>query len=309
MSLQGVPRPTPLPRPGGGLGLLVRRVPAYLRLTKPNIVVLLLVTALAGALAGGKGTAPWGTVLAVLVGGALCAGSANAFNSILDWHIDRRMARTRGRPIPAGQVQRRPAFLFALALGAVSLLVFALGTNPLATALAAAALVYYVVGYSLYLKPRTPQNIVIGGGAGAFPPLIGWTAVTGTLDPPAVFLFLTIFFWTPPHFWALSLVLKEDYARAGVPMLPVVAGEEETRAQISLYSLALLALSLIPSALGYFGWVYLVGVGLLGMGMVALAERLRRRPSLRTARLLYRYSDLYLAFYFLVLVADRALAP
>jgi len=300
--------PSAFPQPVRNPGLPWERALAYLRLTKPNIIVLLLVTALAGALAGAGEAIPWRRVVTVLVGGALCSASANTLNSVLDWDLDRQMTRTRGRPIPSGQVGRRSALLFGLALGTVSLAVFALGTGPTPTLLAGIALAYYVVGYSLFLKRRTPQNIVIGGGAGAFPPVIGWTAVTGSLDPPAVFLFLIIFLWTPPHFWALSLVLKEDYSRAGVPMLPVVMGEEETRVQISLYSAALLGLSLLPSALGYFGWVYLVGVAVLGLGLLALAERLRRRPSLRTARLLYRYSDLYLALYFLLLVADRALA-
>jgi protoheme IX farnesyltransferase len=288
------------PSPGAALrGLFL--------LTKPRILVLLLITTLAGMLAAGGGKVPWEKVAITLMAGALCAGGANALNSFLDRRIDARMARTRGRPLPAGVVEPYEALGFGIGLGAISLAVFALWVNPVSAVLAGLAFAYYVVVYTLLLKLRTPQNIVLGGAAGAFPPLIGWTAVTGRVEPAALFLFLIVFFWTPPHFWPLAILAKEDYRAAGVPMLPVVAGERAAALQVLLYSLILLGVTLLPVALRLFGVVYLGAALLLGALMVALALHLYRSPHGKRAALLYRYSSLYLALLFLAVVLDRSL--
>jgi len=287
---------------------------AYVALTKPNIIVLLLVTTLAGMLAAGRGTvSPW-LAVATLVGGYLCAGGASALNSYLDRDIDPLMERTRKRPLPSHRVGERQALGFGLLLGVLSIALFASLVDVLSAVLAAVAFLYYVLGYTWYLKRRTPQNIVIGGAAGAFPPTIGWTAVTGSLEPAAVFLFLVVFFWTPPHAWALSLLVKDEYAKAQVPMLPVVAGVRETTWQILLYSVSLVGVTLLPVGLGLFGPLYLGGALALGLPFLAMAWQVHRNcsgklgaePDERLTRRLYKFSTLYLAVYFLVLVLDRA---
>lgn len=280
---------------------------AYVALTKPNIIVLLLVTTLAGMLAAGRGTAsPW-LVVATLGAGYLCAGGASTINSYLDRDIDPLMERTRRRPIPSRRIGARQALWFGLTLGAVSVAIFALFVNVLSAVLAGVAFAYYVLGYTWYLKRRTPQNIVIGGAAGAFPPLIGWTAVTGALEPASAFLFLVIFFWTPPHAWALALLVKDEYGKAQVPMLPVVMGVRETTWQMLLYSVSLLGVTLLPVALGLFGPLYLAGALALGLPFLALAVRVHRKPDLKLTRQMYKYSTVYLALFFLVLVLDRVL--
>ena len=288
---------------GPGLRVLL----AYVALTKPNIIVLLLVTTLAGMLAAGRGTAsPW-LVVATLGAGYLCAGGASTINSYLDRDIDPLMERTRRRPIPSRRIGARQALWFGLTLGAVSVAIFALFVNVLSAVLAGVAFAYYVLGYTWYLKRRTPQNIVIGGAAGAFPPLIGWTAVTGALEPASAFLFLVIFFWTPPHAWALALLVKDEYGKAQVPMLPVVMGVRETTWQMLLYSVSLLGVTLLPVALGLFGPLYLAGALALGLPFLALAVRVHRKPDLKLTRQMYKYSTVYLALFFLVLVLDRVL--
>ena len=279
----------------------------YFRLAKPNIMVLLLLTTLAAMLAAGRGSLSWGLALATLLAGGLASAGAATLNSLLDQDVDAVMARTRGRPLPAGRVSRAGALRAGITFSLLSLVLFVAFVNLTSAVLTAVALAYYVLFYSVYLKRRTPQNIVIGGAAGAFPPLIGWTAVTGTVEPEALFLFLIIFFWTPPHAWALTLLAKDDYARAGIPMLPVARGEPETRRQILLYSISLLALTVIPSGLRLFGLVYLGTALLLGLLFVAMATSLYRFPDLGRVRRLYRFSTLYLALFFLGLVLDRTL--
>ncbi|MBI2912125.1 MAG: protoheme IX farnesyltransferase [Chloroflexi bacterium] len=279
----------------------------YLRLAKPNIMVLLLLTTLAAMLAAGRGSLSWGLALATLVAGGLASAGAATLNSLLDQDLDAVMARTRGRPLPSGRVSRAGALRAGITFSLLSLVLFIAFVNLTSALLTAVALAYYVLFYSVYLKRRTHQNIVIGGAAGAFPPLIGWTAVTGTVEPEALFLFLIIFFWTPPHAWALTLLAKDDYVRAGIPMLPVARGEPETRRQILLYSISLLALTLIPSGLRLFGPVYLGIALLLGLLFVAMATSLYRSPDLARVRRLYRFSTLYLALFFLGLVLDRTL--
>ena len=279
---------------------------AFFWLTKPNIIALLLISTLAGMLAAAGGAVPWTTTLAVLGGGFLCAGGAGAMNSYLDRNRDVAMRRTSWRPIPSGRVSPRAAFVFSVAISLLSLPLF-LTVNTLVAGLSAVAWAYYVFFYSGYLKTRTTQNIVIGGAAGAFPPLIGWVAVTGALDIPGVILFLIVFFWTPPHAWALAIVMKEEYRQVNVPMLPVVRGDAETSRQSLLYTILLVTLTVLPFALGYFGVIYLAGVLALGGLLLWLAVKLYRSPGRPAAMRLYRYSTIYLALLFLALALDRAL--
>ena len=279
---------------------------AFFWLTKPNIIVLLLISTLAGMLAAAGGAVPWTTAFAVLGGGFLCAGGAGAMNSYMDRDRDVAMRRTSRRPIPSGRVSPRAAFVFSIAISLLSLPLF-LTVNTLVAALSAVAWVYYVFIYSGYLKERTTQNIVIGGAAGAFPPLIGWVAVTGALDVPGVLLFMIVFLWTPPHAWALAIMMKEEYRQVNVPMLPVVRGEAETGRQSLLYTIVLLAFTILPFALGYFGLLYFAGALAFGAPLLWLAAKLYRSPGKPAAIRLYRYSTLYLALLFLVLALDRAL--
>jgi protoheme IX farnesyltransferase len=287
------------------LPLIGHTIKVYFQLTKPRIALLLLISTAGGMLAAGGGSVSWGTGIAVLVGGYLCAGGAAAMNCYLDRELDLAMERTRNRPLPSGQVAPRNGLAFSIAISLLSVPLF-LMVSPMILVLGIAAWTYYVLVYSVYLKRRTPQNIVIGGAAGAFPPLIGWTAVAGSIDLSAIFLFLTVFFWTPPHAYALMLVLKEDYRRARVPMLPVVKGDRETGRQIILYSVALLAVTVMPAALGLFGLLYLAAAIFLGVILLALAVKLYYSLERTWARRLFRYSSLYLALLFLVLVLDRS---
>ena len=285
---------------------LTRTAAAFFWLTKPNIIALLLISTLAGMLAAAGGAVPWTTTLAVLGGGFLCAGGAGAMNSYLDRNRDVAMRRTSWRPIPSGRVSPRAAFVFSVAISLLSLPLF-LTVNTLVAGLSAVAWAYYVFFYSGYLKTRTTQNIVIGGAAGAFPPLIGWVAVTGALDIPGVLLFLIVFFWTPPHAWALAIVMKEEYRQVNVPMLPVVRGDAETSRQSLLYTILLVTLTVLPFALGYFGVLYLAGALALGGLLLWMAVKLYRSPGRPAAMRLYRYSTIYLALLFLALALDRAL--
>ena len=277
---------------------------AYFWLMKPNIIVLLLVTTVAAMLAaGGRSLSSW-LVLTTLIGGFLCAGGANAMNSYLDYDIDGQMRRTRWRPLPTGRLDRTSAFRFAVVVSVLSILVFYWFVNLISAVLAAVALFYYVVVYSAWLKRRSIHNIVIGGAAGAFPPVIGWTAVTGEIDFAAIAMFLIIFFWTPPHAWALTLLAKDDYQRVHVPMLPVVHGEAETRRQILLYSFLLVAVTLLPAGLRVFGLFYLAAAVVLGAIFLVYAINLYRAPSMERVRQVYKYSSLYLALFFAALVVD-----
>src|SRR4051812_34670906 len=245
-----------------------------------------------------------GLIAATCLGGYLSAGGAGAVNHYWDRDLDARMARTANRPVPSGRVAPLSALLFGCGLSALSFAWLTATVNVLAASLALSGFVGYTVIYTMWLKRRTPQNIVIGGAAGAVPPLVGWAAVTGGLDGTALYLFAIVFFWTPPHFWALALLMKDEYAKVGVPMLPVVRGERETRRQILLYALLLYAVSQLPFCAGGFGTTYLAGSLVLGAGMIGGAVRLLRRADRRAALSLYLFSLAYLALLFVSMVAD-----
>lgn len=279
----------------------------FFALTKPLIVGLLLITTLGGMVAGGRAWPAPGLAFWTLLGGSLAAGGSGVINQYIDREIDRHMQRTARRPLAAGRVTPAEALAFGLALCLLSYYVMAGFVNLLAALLSLAGIVYYVIVYSVLLKRRTVQNIVIGGGAGAIPPLVGWAAATGTLDWAALFLFLLIFLWTPPHFWALAIVRQKDYARAGVPMLPVVHGEKETRKQIWLYTLALVALSWVMRFLGVAGNFYFAAAVVLGIWLIYGAWRVWRKEGNKVAWQMYRWSSMYLFFLFLALMIDRAL--
>jgi protoheme IX farnesyltransferase len=276
----------------------------YLALTKPVILSLLLMTTLAGMIVGGHGVPPVGAILWTLLGGALAAGGASALNQYTDRDLDAQMMRTRRRPIPAGRLDPARVLTFGLVLCTLAFYTLAIFVNLLSALLALAGMIYYVVLYGLVLKRSTVQNIVVGGGAGAIPPLVGWAAATGSLDLRALFLFAVVFFWTPAHFWALALLRQKDYERAGVPMLPVVYGEREARFQILLYALQVVLLTLILSTVQSTGWVYLTSAAILGAGLLTHAVRLWRRGGARLAWSMYRYSSIYLALLFAALIAD-----
>ena len=277
----------------------------YLVLTKPRIMSLLLLTAAAGMFAGASGVPDLGKLAALLVGGALASGGASALNHLLDRDLDALMGeRTRARPVAAGRVAPPRALEFGLVLSALSFVLLASVINLLTALLAMAGTLGYVLVYTGWLKRTTPQNIVIGGAAGAIPPLVGWAAARGDLTLPALFLFLIVFFWTPPHFWALALLIKRDYAAAGIPMLPVVRGDRETVRQILLYSLVLAAVTLLPFLWGGAGVVYLAVALLLDACFVAMALRLRRHITRARAGTLFHFSLLYLALLFVMLAID-----
>jgi heme o synthase len=276
---------------------------AYVGLMKPHVTVLLLGTTLAAMAVAGLPSLP--VVLATLVGGALAAGSANALNCYWDRDIDQVMSRTRRRALPSQQVGEKQALGFGVSLGVASFALLSVVVNLLAALLALAAIGFYVGIYTMWLKRTTPQNIVIGGAAGAVPVLVGWAASTGRVGPPALCMFLIIFLWTPPHFWALSLVLRKDYERAGVPMLPVVRGDAETRKQIVLYMIALLLGSLTLFFIGTLGWFYLVAALLSGGALLYYAIRLTRTRTLADARAFFWFSNYYLALLFAAMVIDH----
>jgi protoheme IX farnesyltransferase len=274
----------------------------YVELTKPKVQSLLLLTTIATMYIAGDPSPA--LVALTCLGGYLSAGGAGAVNHFLDRDIDERMARTARRPIPSGRVRPHAALVFGCALAALSLLELSLAVNPLAAALSFAGFLGYVFVYTLWLKRRSPQNIVIGGAAGAVPPLVGWAAATGSVSGTALILFFIVFFWTPAHFWSLSLLMHGDYARAGVPMLPVVRGVQETRRQILLYAVLLYAVTQLPYCAGRFGAIYLAGSLSLGLAFIAGAVRLYRRADRRSALQLYLFSLGYLALLFCAMVAD-----
>ena len=277
----------------------------YVTLTKPRVQLLLLLTTVATMEVAGSPSI--GLILLTLLGGALSAGGAGAVNHWYDRDIDVQMARTATRPIPAGRISPRAALTFGIALAALSFAELSLTVNVVAALLALSGFLGYVFVYTLWLKRSTPQNIMIGGAAGAVPPLVGWAAVTGGLDGSALYLFAIVFYWTPPHFWALSLLMKDEYAKVNVPMLPVVRGEDETRRQITLYSVLLVAITLLPFAGRLFDGLYAAAAGVLGGIFLWLAVRLQRNPDRRAALRLYLYSLLYLALLFAAMVADAKL--
>ena len=278
----------------------------YVTLTKPRIMVLLLITAAGGMAVGAEGLPGAGLALATLGGLALACGGASALNHVLDRDIDTRMRRTAGRPVAAGRVHPARALEFGLALSGLSFVVLTSFVNVLAALLALAGNLFYVLVYTRWLKRSTPQNIVIGGAAGAVPPLVGWAAATGNLTVPALFLFLIVFFWTPPHFWALALLIKRDYAEAGVPMLPVVRGERQTARSIVLYSLVLVGVTLLPVVWRTLGAIYLGSALGLGLVFLVLALALQRETTPVRARRLFSYSLAYLALLFVAMVVDPA---
>jgi protoheme IX farnesyltransferase len=295
-----------LPAAQLGLAPRTRRLLGdYIELTKPKVQSLLLLTTITTMYVAGDPSVL--LVALTCLGGYLSAGGAGAINHYFDRDIDARMPRTAGRPVPAGRISPTAALAFGCALACLSVLELSLAVNPLAAALSFAGFLGYVFVYTFWLKRRTPQNIVIGGAAGAVPPLVGWAAVTNSVSGTAVMLFFIVFFWTPPHFWSLSLLMKDEYRKVGVPMLPVVRGERETRRQILLYAVLLYAVTQLPFCAGGFGVIYLLSSLTLGLGFIAGAVVLYRRADRRSALRLYLYSLAYLALLFCAMVADAHL--
>jgi protoheme IX farnesyltransferase len=274
----------------------------YFTLTKPKVQLLLLLTTITTMYVAGDPSVA--LVAATVLGGFLSAGGAGAFNHWYDRDIDAQMGRTANRPVPAGRISPRAALIYAFALQIASFAVLWGAANLLAAILALLGFVWYTLVYTVWLKRRSPQNIVIGGAAGAVPPLVGWAAVTGSVAPDALYLFAIVFYWTPPHFWALSLLMKNEYERVGVPMMPVVHGEKETRRQIVLYTLLLTVLTLLPVVFGFFGAIYAVCAAVLGAAFITLAVRLQRRADRASALRTYLFSLGYLAALFAVMVID-----
>jgi heme o synthase len=295
----------PTTRPGDALALPARTrqlLADYFELTKPRVQTLLLFTTVTTMEIAGN--PPVSRIALTCLGGYLSAGGAGAVNHYFDRDIDAQMKRTANRPIPAGRIAPGSALAFGLVLSALSFLLLWTTINLLAASLALAGFVGYVGVYTMWLKRRTPQNIVIGGAAGAMPPLVAWAATRGSVSWTAVYLFAIVFYWTPPHFWALSLLMKDEYAKVSVPMMPVVRGERETRRQILLYTLLLYAISQLPFCAGGFGVFYLVASMVLGLAFLGGSWWLYRHPERRVALRLYLFSMAYLALLFSAMVAD-----
>jgi len=276
----------------------------YVALTKPSIIVLLLITTVPAMVVAERGWPPGWLVLATLIGGTLSAAGANTINCWYDRDIDAVMKRTQARPLVTGAIRPANALAFGVGLGAFAFAFLWMTTTFAAACLSLTALLFYVFVYTMWLKRRTPQNIVIGGAAGAFPPMVGWAAVTGNVSLAAFVMFAIIFFWTPPHFWALALRLKGDYAEAGVPMLPVTAGPEYTRIQVLRYSVLLVLVSLLLGPAAQLGWIYLATAAISGIVFVACAFQLWRRPAETSPMRLFTYSLIYLALIFVAMGAD-----
>jgi len=298
-------QPEPALAAGARASGLRQTLADYVSLTKPKVQSLLLLTTVTTMFVAGD--PPLALVFWTVLGGSLASGGAGAVNHWYDRDIDAQMPRTAGRPVPAGRIAPSAALRFGIALGALSFVQLTLTVNLLAASLALLGFLGYVFVYTLWLKRTTPQNIVIGGAAGAVPPLVAWAAVTGRLELTALYLFAIVFYWTPPHFWALSLLMKDEYARVGVPMMPVVRGEEETRALILLYTVLLVALTLMPVVFGYFGLVYGVAAVGLGGAFLGLTLRLFREGGRRAALRAYLFSLAYLALLFCAMVLDARL--
>ncbi|HEY0242214.1 MAG TPA: heme o synthase [Gemmatimonadaceae bacterium] len=276
-------------------------------LTKPRIISLLLVTTIAPMFVAGNPNIA--LVAIVFVGGYLMAGGANAVNMYMDRDIDDRMARTKLRPIPSGRMSGTSVLAFGVALATAATFLFAYFVNVVSATLALAGFYFYIYVYTRWLKRTTPQNIVIGGAAGAFPPLVGWSAVTGNIDLVAVYLFLIIFYWTPPHFWALALLKQRDYSKAGVPMAPLVWGVEETMSQMLWYTLILIGLTVMPFTFGAFGLIYLISAVVLGLILLVGIIRMRMTADWTApAWWVYKYSLLYLALLFVAMAVDRKIS-
>jgi heme o synthase len=286
-------------------------VSSYINLMKPHVTVLLLGVTLAAMVVALNGLPPLGVTLATLVGGALAAGSANAINCYWDRDIDELMSRTKSRTLPSGRVEPTHALIFGVLIGALSVALFSVFVNLASAALALSAILFYVCVYTMWLKRTTTQNIVIGGAAGAVPALIGWAAVAPLRWGPSLWtpllMFAVIFLWTPPHFWALSIVLKKDYARAKVPMLPVIRGESVTYQQITIYTVVLIASTALLFVTGGMGYLYLVCALALGAGLLYFAIRLAQVRTLKSARTMFWFSNYYLALLFAVMALDHVL--
>lgn len=280
----------------------------YISLTKPRIMPLLLIVAFASMIIAADGNPEWTAVIATMIGGVLAIGGASAINGFVDRDVDLKMKRTQNRPIPAGRISPRSALIFGLGLGLASVLLIVLTVNVLAAAITVAAIFYYAVIYSRLLKHSTTQNIVIGGAAGAAPALIGWAAATNGLGLTALLLFAIIFYWTPPHFWALALLIRDDYRNAGIPMLPAVAGKKETTRQIILYTLLMVALTLMLIPASSMGVLYLVTAVVLGTVFLFLTFLLARSKGDGPARALFSYSMVYLAILFGAMALDKQLS-
>jgi protoheme IX farnesyltransferase len=291
------------------IGPVRQTISNYINLMKPHVTVVLLgMTVAAMAIAQG-GLPDWRLVLATLVGGALSAGSANALNCYIDRDIDQVMGRTQRRALPAGKVQPVPALIFGIIIGIASFIILYAFVNLLSAVLATSAILFYVLIYTMGLKRTTAQNIVIGGAAGAVPVLVGWAAVTNSLSLTAIWLFAIIFYWTPPHFWALALLISKDYEKAGVPMMPVVAGEKETKRQILLYTLLLVAVTLMLFVMHSMGYFYLIGSLITNGVLFYMTIRVVRDNTKHWARTLFWFSNLYLVIIFAIMVLDRVLFP
>jgi protoheme IX farnesyltransferase len=287
------------------LALAESRFRQFLALTKPRVVSLIVFCAVIGMFLAVPGLPPPGTVFFATIGIALVAGAAAAINCLVEQKIDALMQRTRGRPLPRGQVSSGSTLAFAAVVGGVGLWLLYVYVNPLTMWLTLATFVGYAIVYTVLLKPATPQNIVIGGASGAMPPVLGWTAVTGDVAPEALLLFLIIFVWTPPHFWALALYRAQDYAKAGLPMLPVTHGRRYTQLMIVLYTVALVAVTLLPFAVRMSGYLYLVAALGLGGLFLLYAVQLYRDYSDQLARATFKYSIYYLAALFSALLVDH----
>ncbi|MCH8958934.1 MAG: protoheme IX farnesyltransferase [Proteobacteria bacterium] len=279
----------------------------YFELTKPKVVGLIVFTAVVGMFLAVPGMPPWQAIVFGTLGIGLAAASAAAINHVLDARIDARMKRTRHRPLPTGQLSEKQATVFAVLLGVISMLILALAVNALTALMTFLSLIGYAFVYTVYLKRATPQNIVIGGAAGAAPPVLGWMAVTNTIDPNALLLFLIIFTWTPPHFWALAIARKDDYAKVNIPMMPVIYGVKFTRLQILLYTILLFIVCLLPYLTGMSGLFYLFGAVMLGGGFLyyAIAMMIRDKPELPMQT--FAYSVNYLVALFAFLLVDHYL--
>lgn len=283
------------------------RFESYLELCKPKVVALIVFTAVVGMFLAVPGMVPWQPLIFGTLGIGLAASSAAAINHFIDRRADAEMARTKGRPLPKGDLNTRQVLAFAAGLGLLSMVILAVMVNLLTAALTFLSLIGYAIIYTVYLKHATPQNIVIGGAAGAAPPVLGWTAVTGQIDPYALLLFLIIFVWTPPHFWALAVARRDDYAKAKIPMLPVTHGVEFTRLHILFYSILLMIVSIFPYLTGMTGPFYLVCAVVLGVMFLYYAAKLKKTASDAVAMKAFKFSIIYLMLLFAALLVDHYL--
>ncbi|MDE0591628.1 MAG: heme o synthase [Dehalococcoidia bacterium] len=277
----------------------------FIALTKPRVMSLLLVSAIAGAFLGAGSTPTLEVIVAVLIGGALASGGAASLNMAYEAELDQRMGRTKNRPVAEGRISALTAVIYGIALNIISFVLLALMTNVLAASLAIVGTILYFGLYTVILKRTTTQNIVLGGAAGAVPPLVGYAAATGTIDLAAWYMFVIVFFWTPPHFWALAIMIKDDYAKADIPMLPVVRGVEHTTIQIMLYSVILSALTIIFGVVSpALSWIYMIAAAALCLAFLWYAFKLTKAPDRPAAASLYKYSLLFLALFFVLIMVD-----